>query len=106
MMGTSPRIRPQRLAEKLRYIRQALNLSQVELMRQLAIEAFTTQSNVSEYESGKREPSSLILLQYARLARVHLEDLIDDEENLPAKLPGRVKHKRLKPKAASGNKRA
>jgi hypothetical protein len=38
-----------------------------------------------------------VLLQYARLAGIHVEDLIDDEEDLPAKLPGKVKHKRSKP---------
>lgn len=103
-MGTSARVRPQRLAEKLRYIRELLNLTQAQLMQQLAIEGLTTQSSISEYESGKREPSSLILLQYARLAGVHLEDLIDDEENLPEKLPGKVKHKRLKPASARRNK--
>jgi transcriptional regulator with XRE-family HTH domain len=104
-MGTSPRIRPQRLAEKLRYIRESLNLTQAQLMQQLVIEELTTQSSISEYESGKREPSSLILLQYARLAGVHLEDLVDDEEDLPAKLPGKVKHKRFKPAAAFRSKR-
>ncbi|MCA1567418.1 MAG: helix-turn-helix domain-containing protein [Acidobacteria bacterium] len=96
-MGTSPRVRPQRLGEKLRYIRVSFNLTQADLMGHLAIDELTTQSNISEYESGKREPSSLILLQYARLAGVHVEDLIDDEEDLPAKLPGKVKHKRFKP---------
>jgi transcriptional regulator with XRE-family HTH domain len=105
-MGTSPRIRPQRLAEKLRYIREALNLTQAQLMQQLVIENLTTQSSISEYESGKREPSSLVLLQYARLAGVHLEDLVDDEEDLPKKLPGRVKHKRVQPAATSRNKQA
>ena len=104
-MGTSPRIRPQRLAEKLRYIRASFNLTQAELMQRLAIEEITTQSNISEYESGKREPSSLILLQYARLAGVHVEDLIDDEEDLPAKLPGKVKHERFKPATAFRAKR-
>ena len=104
-MGTSPRIRPQRLAEKLRYIRVSLNLTQADLMQRLAIEELTTQSSISEYESGKREPSSLILLQYARLAGVHVEDLIDDEEDLPAKLPGKVRHKRFKPATAFRSKR-
>ena len=104
-MGTSPRIRPQRLAEKLRYIRESLILTQAQLMQRLAIEELTTQSSISEYESGKREPSSLILLQYARLAGVHLEDLIDDDEDLPEKLPGKVKHKRFKPTFAFRSER-
>ena len=104
-MGTNPRVRPARLAGKLRHIRLSLNVTQTELMQRLSVEALTTQSSISEYESGKREPSSLILLQYARLAGVHLEDLVDDEEDLPAKLPGRVKHKRFKPAAAFRSKR-
>ncbi len=92
-MGTTPRVRPKRLAEKLRYIRVSLNLTQDELVRKLAIERLTTQSKISEFESGKREPSLLILLQYSRLAGVHMEDLVDDEADLPDKLPGRVKRR-------------
>lgn len=92
-MGTNPRVRPKRLAEKLRYIRASLNLTQDELVRRLEIEGLTTQSKVSEFESGKREPSLLILLQYSRLAGVHMEDLVDDDTDLPDKLPGRVRHK-------------
>jgi transcriptional regulator with XRE-family HTH domain len=92
-MGTNPRVRPKRLASKLRYIRESLDLTQTELMRRLRIEALTTQSNVSDFESGKRDPSLLIILQYARHAGVHVEDLIDDDVDLPAKLPGKVKYR-------------
>src|ERR1041384_492742 len=104
-MGTSPQLRPQRLAEKLRYIRTSLDLTQTELMRQLAVEELTTQSTISEFESGTREPSLIVLLQYASLACVHVEDLIDDEADLPAKLPGKVKHERFKPVVAARRKR-
>jgi transcriptional regulator with XRE-family HTH domain len=96
-MGRAARLRSARLAEKLRHIRNALGLSQNELIKRLGLEDVLYQSNVSGFESGEREPPSLILLQYARLAGVHLEDLVDDEEDLPAKLPGKVKHKRFKP---------
>jgi hypothetical protein len=74
-------------------------------VRQLSVGDLTTQGKISEYERGTREPSLLILLQYTRLAGVHMEDLVDDEEDLPAKLPGKVKHKRLKPAHASRAKR-
>lgn len=104
-MGTNPRVKSARLAEKLRHIRTSLNVTQGELMRRLSVESLTTQSSISEFESGAREPSPLILLQYARLAGVHMEDLVDDEEDLPDKLPGKVKHKRLKPATASRTKR-
>ena len=88
-MGTNPRVRPQRLAEKLRHIRLSLDLTQAELLRQLDIEGLATQSKISEFESGRRDPSLLILLQYSRLAGVHMEDLVDDETDLPAKLPAK-----------------
>ena len=94
-MGTSPRVRPKRLAEKLRYIRTALDLTQGELLRKLDIEGLTTQSKISEFESGKREPSLIILLQYARAAGVSTDILIDDELDLPAKLPTKPKHEAL-----------
>ena len=45
---------------------------------------------ISEYERGKREPSLWVLLAYARAARIHLEDLVDDQIDLPAQLPGTV----------------
>jgi transcriptional regulator with XRE-family HTH domain len=93
LMGTNPRVRPARLAEKLRYIRTSLNLTQAELIRRLEIEALTTQSSISEFESGRREPSLLILLQYSRAAGVHMEDLVDDELDLPGKLPGTVRRR-------------
>lgn len=93
-MGTNPRVRPQRLAEKLRYIRVSLNLTQEQLLRELGVEGMVTQSKISEFESGKRDPSLLILLQYSRLAGVHMEDLVDDRAELPVKLPRGVRHKR------------
>jgi len=91
-MGANPRVRPKRLAEKLRYIRASLDLTQEELLRKLDIEELATQSKISEFESGKREPSLIILLQYARLAGVCMDTLVDDELDLPAKLPAKAKH--------------
>jgi transcriptional regulator with XRE-family HTH domain len=91
-MGTNPRVGPKRLAEKLRYIRASLDLTQEELLRRLDIEGLATQSKISEFESGKRVPSLLIVLQYSRLAGVHMEDIIDDGIDLPDNIPGPVKH--------------
>ena len=42
-------------------------------------------SAISGYELGTREPSLLTILKYARLAKVTVENLIDDEMNLPKK---------------------
>jgi transcriptional regulator with XRE-family HTH domain len=87
-MGTKPRGRPQRLGEKLRQIRDALGLSQSEMVRRLGVENSFTSARISEYESDMREPSLFTLLAYARVAQVHLEEIIDDELDLPRKLPG------------------
>jgi len=91
-MGTARRPKPKRLAEKLLKIRLALNLSQNELIKRLAFEKELVQGTISTYELGKREPSLPLLLRYARLAGVCVDALIDDELDLPAKLPGKLKH--------------
>ena len=89
-MGSKPQQRPKNLGRKLRQIREALGLSQSEMLRQLAEYSFqTARSRISEYESGAREPPLAILLAYGRVARVHLESLIDDEATLPDKIPGK-----------------
>ncbi len=87
----SARPRPARLAEKLLQIRNALGLSQSEMLRRLGLEDNLDYTTISKYELGKNEPPLMTLLEYARAAGVHVEDLIDDELDLPAKLPGRVR---------------
>jgi transcriptional regulator with XRE-family HTH domain len=88
-MGAKPRQRPRRLAVKLRRIREALGFSQSEIVRRLGAEDMIAFSQVSEFESGKREPSLILLLRYARLAGVIMDVLVDDEMDLPAKLPAK-----------------
>jgi transcriptional regulator with XRE-family HTH domain len=85
----STRLRQKRLAEKLLQIRLSLELSQSEMLRRLDAEDLITYHQISGYESGRREPPLLILLKYARVAGVSTDVLIDDELNLPAKLPRR-----------------
>lgn len=45
-------------------------------------------TNISKYELDKNEPPLMILLAYAKLAQVHLEEIVDDDIDLPRKLPG------------------
>jgi hypothetical protein len=59
----------------------------------MGLENVIYQSNVSGYESGEREPPLPLLLKYAQLAGVCLDALVDDEVDLPAKLPSKPKHK-------------
>src|SRR2546421_446794 len=90
LMGHA-RPRPSRLAEKLLQIRNALGLSQTEMHRRLGVEDLIEYHSISKYELNKNEPSLVILLEYARLANVYVEVLIDDELDLPAKLPSAKK---------------
>ena len=85
------RPRPERLGEKLRQIRDALGLSQTEMLRRLEAEDLIAYSQISQYETGRREPPLMILLQYARAAGVSMETLADDDLDLPDRLPGQPK---------------
>ncbi len=82
-MARGPREKPQRLAEKLLAIRQALGLSQTEMLKRLQADDRMSYYRISEFESGKGEPSLPILLRYARVAGICVERLIDDELDLP-----------------------
>ena len=90
-MGAA-RQKPKRLAEKLLQIRLGLGLSQSEMLKRLEAEDLIVYNQISRYETGSREPSLLILLRYARVANVIADVLIDDELDLPAKLPAKPKH--------------
>jgi transcriptional regulator with XRE-family HTH domain len=68
-------------------------VSQTEMVRRLGVEDSIAYHRISEYETGKREPPLLILLEYARVAGVCLDALADDKVQLPAKLPREPKHK-------------
>jgi transcriptional regulator with XRE-family HTH domain len=78
---------PKRLAEKLGTIRRELNLSQRGLIRRLGLAGELTQAEVSMFESGRRIPSLLVLREYAVLAGVWMDVLIEDDLDLPKKLP-------------------
>jgi transcriptional regulator with XRE-family HTH domain len=91
-MGQSPRARPKRLASKLQQIRTLLNLTQQQMAEHLQhIESPPQPGHISEFERGIREPSLIVLLAVARLAGVMVEVLIDDEMNLPKKLPAKYR---------------
>jgi transcriptional regulator with XRE-family HTH domain len=104
-MGTKPRPKPKRLAEKLLQVRFTLGLSQTEIFRRLDVEDLIVYNRISDYELGRREPPLPIILRYARVAGVPTEVLIDDELDLPEKLPGAVNHEEIRRKYASRGKR-
>ena len=82
-----------RLAEKLLQIRTSLGLSQTQMLVRLGLEDTMHYGRISEYEQDKREPTLMTLLAYARAASVHLEDIVDDDLELPRKLPGNVNYR-------------
>jgi transcriptional regulator with XRE-family HTH domain len=88
-MGSASRDKPRRLPEKLAQIRERLGLSQNGLLRHLGLEGRLGRAKISEFERGEREPTLPVLLKYARAAGVSTDVLIDDELDLPKKLPGR-----------------
>jgi transcriptional regulator with XRE-family HTH domain len=90
-MGTA-RQRSERLAEKLLQIRLALGLSQTDMLKRLDVADMIVYNRISDYELGKREPPLPILLRYGRIAGLCVDILIDDEMDLPAKLPAKSKH--------------
>lgn len=79
-MGNARR-KPKKLAQKLLAVRQRLGVSQTEMASLLELKQ--TYTVVSSYESGRREPDLIILLNYARLANVAVDVLIDDKMKLP-----------------------
>ena len=99
------RPRPKRLAEKLRQIRLELGLSQTEMHRRLEREEQIPYTRISDYELDKNEPSLMTILAYARAAGVHMEDIVDDELDLPPKLPGNARYQGLKRKSTSRKRR-
>jgi transcriptional regulator with XRE-family HTH domain len=106
-MGRYYRSKPRRLAEKLLEIRTALGLSQNQMIRQLGLSDVITQSRISGYELGTREPSLPTLLEYGRAAGVCLDVLVDDKNDLPRKLPSTPAHRGLKvlPAKSRGSKK-
>ena len=77
---------PAKLGEKLRAIREHFELTQEELIERLDCPIPLRRGTISNYEKNVREPSSIVLLHYARLAKVHIDDLVDDELDLPFKI--------------------
>lgn len=95
-MGRQPIPRPERLAEKLVTIRDALGLSQNELIQRMGLSDFLVREEISDFERGKRIPPLPVLLEYARVAGVYMDALADDKLDLPSKLPRSPKHTGIK----------
>lgn len=78
-MGKTKRPYPRKLARKLKRVRLDLKLSQSEITKKVGVQ---NRSSIAGYETGEREPPLPVLLKYARLAGVTMEQLVDDKLKL------------------------
>ena len=99
-MGRASRKRyvPARLGEKFLQIRAALNLTQQSMLERLNLPPEFTQSNISAYERGTKEPPVFVIMKYAEVANVWMDVLVRDSLDLPHVIPSRRKHEGLKRK--------
>lgn len=103
-MGRGSRPKPLRLAEKLIEIRHALGLSQNGVIEKMKMTEEVIREDISAFERGIREPPLPILLKYAQTAGVYVDALIDDNVDLPNKLPHEAKHEGVPRKQISKGK--
>lgn len=97
-MGRARRSRPKKLQVKLCEIRSRLDITQEEMAQSLikyGAEKTTHSGYIADFETGKREPSLLGVLAYAKLIGVCADVLLDDELDLPEKLPRKLKNQSL-----------
>jgi transcriptional regulator with XRE-family HTH domain len=83
-MGKNKTEWPEKLAEKLLSVRLKLGLSQTKMAEALGQYGVKVHRGyISFYENEERLPLLLVVLAYARLAKVRSEVLIDDKRDLP-----------------------
>jgi transcriptional regulator with XRE-family HTH domain len=88
LMGTSRRPRPTRLAAKLQQIRARLGLTQAEMFERLGDTGTRLYvGHIDDYEKDRRVPTLQVVLAYARAAGVSMEAIVDDDVDLPHRLP-------------------
>lgn len=90
--------RSARLGEKLLTIRKAVGLSQNGILRRLGLDDELTQAEWSAYERGVRIPSLPVLLMTAEFAGVWMDVLVNDDLDLPDKLPANPKSEGVRKK--------
>lgn len=104
LMGRA-RNRPKLLPNKLRAIREFLNVRTVDMASKLQADMLSHSrkqyqikgGRISEWENGRREPDLLVLLSYSRLAQVKMDSMIDDALSVEAfreRLGKELKHGR------------
>ena len=83
-MGSAGRLKPEKLGGKLKAIRENFGDSFTQMATRLSDEKLIVlRTDISRYEKGLREPSLIILLQYAKLGKTTLDILADDTIAFP-----------------------
>jgi transcriptional regulator with XRE-family HTH domain len=86
-MGQGKKQRPKKLGAKLRAIRDSLGITQDEMAKRLKERGADTTIHsgyIGDFETtDKREPGLLTLLAYSKLSGISINDLVDDEVELP-----------------------
>ena len=75
------------------------------MLRHLGFADEMLQARISSYELGTREPPLPVLLAYARAANVYVDALVDDDMDLPERLPSAKKSEGTKRVPAPRRKR-
>lgn len=84
---------PKRLGTKLRQIREALGLTQEEMLKRLDLPSVISQSTISAYERNAKLPPYFVLARYGDVANIWIDVLVRDSLDLPASLPSPTKSK-------------
>ena len=110
-MGRQRRARPRRLAAKLKQLRTTLGLTQEQMFERLGDTGSSLwPGHIGEFETDRREPNLLVILAYGRTMSTtgggeFLETLLDDELDLPDRLPADPKKVTIERKFRSTSKR-
>ncbi|HEV7644788.1 MAG TPA: helix-turn-helix transcriptional regulator [Pyrinomonadaceae bacterium] len=92
-MGSKQLVKPERIGEKVREIRRKLGITQEQIFELLTHHGAKIHVGyIARYEINERTPTMLVTLAYARAVGIPMEILVDDELDLPKKLPGKSKH--------------
>jgi transcriptional regulator with XRE-family HTH domain len=105
-MGKAPGYKPLHLGQKIVETRRKLGLSQNGLIRHLGLTEELFQGDISAFELGNRIPDLRTLLLLANAVGVYVDVLIDDELDLPEKLPAKPKSEGIRRKKPSRSKKS
>src|SRR5258706_8220841 len=103
-MGRASRETPKRLGKKLLQIRTALGLSQDGMLRRLGLDKEYGRHYISGFETGEREPPLFVLLKYSQVSGIWINAMVDDEVNLPTRIPNSAMHPGVRRRKQHRNK--